>query len=307
MSEEVTGTGSEGSMLGETAPAVEATPTTETSAEFNFRDHLSEEFRDDASLKDFKDLDGLAKSYKNAQSMIGSSVRIPGEDATAEQRAEFLDKIKDVPGVGKIPDVTNEAEMRAFYTKLGCPEKPEGYQLELPEGASVAGLEGYIEAAHEAGLTPAQLQAFADVNVEQGIAQQEQQQAQLQSSKEFLNEVFGDKAPEKIAEAKAAARAYADKAPEAVQELLNGPAGNNPALVMMLADLGSTFKEGSSAGTEAAAQHGMSANEVANQIANLYKDPAFMKSWSNIQDPGNAAAKAKVEELYRLQNSLQQG
>lgn len=318
MSEEATNTGSveavptsaeapdTSSLMSTESSAVESA-TSEASAEFNFRDHLSDEYKDDSSIKDFKDLDGLIKSYKNAQSMIGGSIRIPGEEASADERAEFFEKIKDVPGVGKMPDPTNEAEIRAFYQKLGCPENPEGYELELPEGASVAGFEEFIEAAHSAGLTSSQLQVLAEVNLQREMAKAESFQSSREAAKATLQEVFGDNFENKLASAKQAAAMYAERAPEAVQELLNSEAGNNPALVMMLADLGSSLKEDSHKGTESAPSHGMSLNDVSDKISKLYKDDKFMHAWSHPTDPGHNAAKAKMDDLYGIQHQLRQG
>ena len=51
----------------------------------DFRSSLPEDLREEASLADIKDVGSLAKSYVNAQRMLGSSIRIPGQDAGEEQ------------------------------------------------------------------------------------------------------------------------------------------------------------------------------------------------------------------------------
>lgn len=53
-------------------------------------------------LSKFKNLDDLAKSYSELEKKLGSSVNIPGEDASDEEK-------------------------KAFYSKLGVPENAEGY------------------------------------------------------------------------------------------------------------------------------------------------------------------------------------
>jgi hypothetical protein len=69
----------------------------------SFIDSLPEDLRSEPSLADFKDLSGLAKSYVSAQKMLGSSVRIPTEEASPEAREEFYSKLQSVPGVVRIP------------------------------------------------------------------------------------------------------------------------------------------------------------------------------------------------------------
>ena len=65
----------------------------------NWRDSLAEDLRSEPSLKDFKDINSLAKSHVSAQKMLGGSIRIPGEDASDEARQEFYSKLSNVEGV----------------------------------------------------------------------------------------------------------------------------------------------------------------------------------------------------------------
>ena len=71
-------------------------------------------------VKGFTNEDGsmnlpeLLKSYNSAQSYIGGAVKIPGENASEDERA-------------------------SFYAKLGRPESPDKYTWTPPEGISVEG------------------------------------------------------------------------------------------------------------------------------------------------------------------------
>ena len=108
----------------------------------DWRNDIPEEIRGHKSLETIADVGALAKSYVNAQSMIGADkVAIPGKHAT--------------------DDDWNEV-----YTRLGRPENPEGYQLEnnLDEGipADEQMLDWYRQTAHEIGLTPTQAQKLLD-------------------------------------------------------------------------------------------------------------------------------------------------
>jgi hypothetical protein len=280
------------------------TAGTTQSQTFDFREHLDADLRDNPSLESIKDLNNLAKSYVNAQSLIGKSLRIPGDEATDEQRSDFYNKIGDVPGVAKLPDPANPDEVKAFYGKLGCPEDVSKYELDLPEGADVSDHMGLIEAAHSAGITSSQLQVLANANMKREQAQYEAEVRQTEEGKAFLQETFGEQMSEKIADAKTVLRMYEDKNPQAVADLMNGPAGRNPIVIMALADLGKSLKEVSHSGTESAPSNGMSLKEVQSQIAGLYKDESFMKSLSDPRDPGHQSASQKRDDLYRLQHAL---
>lgn len=114
-----------------------AQPSGETDQQ-DWRASLPEDIRDNQSLRTIPDVGALAKSYVNAQSMIGADkVAIPGKYATDEDWSEV-------------------------YNKLGRPETADLYNLEvnLPEGQEADNdLVGwYQQAAHDVGLTPGQAQ-----------------------------------------------------------------------------------------------------------------------------------------------------
>lgn len=104
----------------------------------DWRTGIPEEIRGHKSLEHIGDVGSLAKSYVNAQSMIGADkVAIPGKHATDEDWAEV-------------------------HRKLGRPDSPDGYELDnaMPEGVDASDdmLNWFKGAAHEAGLTPQQAQ-----------------------------------------------------------------------------------------------------------------------------------------------------
>lgn len=76
-------------------------------------DNLPEDFRDNETLRNTKDIQGLSSQLVNAQKQLGTAIQMPNKDATPEQRAEF-------------------------NQKFGCPKTVEGYEIpvptELPEG-----------------------------------------------------------------------------------------------------------------------------------------------------------------------------
>lgn len=80
----------------------------------------------------------FAKQATDYQAMQGSSIRIPGENATAEDRTAFYTKlIEKVPGLMPVPAADDVEGQKALAMKLGVPEAPDGYELAAPEGAEL--------------------------------------------------------------------------------------------------------------------------------------------------------------------------
>lgn len=125
------------------ADSVQAAPGATNGTLTDWRGSLPDDLRSEKALADFKDVGSLAKSYVETKRMVGDAVRVPGKDAKPE-------------------------EVTAFHRKLGVPESPDKYDVKLPEVPKdhpaweptvVAGFKGV---AHQAGLTPAQVQAVVD-------------------------------------------------------------------------------------------------------------------------------------------------
>lgn len=96
---------------------------------------LPGDLKDSASLTKFSNLGDLGKAYVELEGRLGKSVVLPGEEASEEERAEFLKKI-------------------------GRPETPEGYTLKLPESADPEAMKALKQAAFEAGMTDTQFGRF---------------------------------------------------------------------------------------------------------------------------------------------------
>jgi hypothetical protein len=103
-------------------------------------DNLAWLQKNEALLKDPK---ALAKQAFNQEKLLGNAVRIPGKDATPEER-------------------------EAFLNKLGRPEKADGYQFtppkDLPEGLPYDGerAKAFAGVAHKLGITQEQAAGLHD-------------------------------------------------------------------------------------------------------------------------------------------------
>ena len=274
---------------------VESAETRAEDAAGNFRDSLSEELRGEASLADFKDLNGLAKSYVNAQRMLGSSVRIPGEDASPEAREEFYQKIEQAGGLMRKPDFDNAESLNHLYNNLGRPEEASGYQ------ANIEGLEfdqdrlgQFNQLAHEAGLTNKQYEAMLNVYSQEKLAEMD---GQAEASEQFLNqakEMWGPEFSQRADAAKAVKDMYMEKYPEAMQALVSGANGNNPALLAMLAELSGTFQEKGMIGASSKHQFGVSSEEAQEKISEIMSNKSH-PYWN-----GDRAAVERVNKLYEI-------
>lgn len=103
----------------------------------NWKMGLPSELREDSSLKSIVDVQGLAKSYINAQKLVGADkIPVPSKHATDE-------------------------DWRGVYSKLGLPEDPKGYEFKA-DGIKPETTEAFRAAAHKAGLLPKQAQGVIE-------------------------------------------------------------------------------------------------------------------------------------------------
>jgi hypothetical protein len=225
--------------------------------------------------RNVKDVEGLGKLAREQASLLGSAIRVPGKDATDDERNEFL-------------------------TKLGRPESPDKYEFTLPENLpegvayDAEKAKGLKDAAFKLGLSQQQAQAVHDLYVKdmtETVAGSQQAEADrlaslATSETEKLVKMWG---PLDGATAKAN-MAFADRAlntyPEAKAALKDlkviGPNGEvlNHSLAVLFANLGTAiFKEDD-------VIHGR-----ADRVGNPFAEGSFnmteaMKAWR--EDADNA-------------------
>lgn len=148
------------------APEVPATePKAEPTTSENvpeWRATLPEDIRNDPSITKFDTIEGLAKSYKNAQALIGAD---------------------------KVPVPKTDEDWDRWYKAAGRPENPEGYGFkapeQLPEGVQYneALDKRFAEAAHKSGMNGRQAESMRqwlmEIVKEGGAEQMQTAQAAL--------------------------------------------------------------------------------------------------------------------------------
>ncbi len=139
----------------------------------NWRDSLPADLKDHASLKDVKDIPGLAKQFVDTLSAQGQMIRIPGPEAGDDALTAFHSKLTEkVPGLIPTPNPENAEQMNALYKRMGRPEAATGY--EHPEGIDATTMVEFAEMSHKLGLTKGQYKAI--LTAVQGFATKKEEQ-----------------------------------------------------------------------------------------------------------------------------------
>lgn len=113
-----------------------------------------------------KDVAGLAKMASNQASLLGNAIRVPGDDATDEDRSKFLAKLKEINAANGL-DISS------------APETPQGYEFTVPESLpedmpyDADRAASFKETAHALKLSPEQASALHDWYVSNMVADHE--------------------------------------------------------------------------------------------------------------------------------------
>tara|TARA_R100001079_G_scaffold83193_1_gene46427 strand:- start:6179 stop:7012 length:834 start_codon:yes stop_codon:yes gene_type:complete len=259
------------------APVVESAPV-ETTPD-DWKQSLSEEVRDHASLKKYTSVENLAKGYINASSMLG----------------------KD-----KLVKPSSDDEWNDFYNDMGRPESHEGYKFtyaaEVPEGLQgyVEGrVESFKESAHKLGLTSQQADGLYTWYMEGNVnnaKQLEEQAVELEQQAEYeLKKEWGPAYEEKITQSQAALSQFAS--PEFVDYLEKTQLGNNPHMIRAFAKIAEGMMEdGQIMGVESTQP---TVAQIDNDISAVMANPAYWDA-DSLERPKLVA---KVHELIQLKEA----
>ena len=204
----------------------EATPSVlETPAEVaqggsgnGFMEMIPEDLREHPSLSPIKDVGNLARSFVNAQKLIGAD---------------------------KIPFPTNptEEDLSNIYSRLGRPETPEGYEFATDGNVITEDVAAkYAGVAHKLGLSPKQAAGILDYykgSVGQTTEEMEQlAQEQAEQTTNELKREWGNSFESKVAAAKGIIEQFAGL--DMLQMRLEDgtKVGNHPAFIKAFAAIG---------------------------------------------------------------------
>lgn len=211
-----------------TTPAVEEAPAPSVPPDANWRSTLPPELAQLPSLQDIPDVATLAKNYDNTKAMVGSSIRLPTNEAGQEAIDAVVQKVLENGNLPLMrrPDPENSEAMTEVYKALGRPEDASGYAA--PEGVDSEAFGSMADAALTLGLSKAQYEGIA-----QALATQQQAafDAHEQNRTQGLDQLRGEWGPafdQKAARGLQVAQAL--KAPGALIEALQTGTANAETL-----------------------------------------------------------------------------
>jgi hypothetical protein len=216
----------------------------------SWHDSLPEEYKSDPSIKGFKDIADLVKSYKSASSMVGKDkVVIPGEKASAD-------------------------EWNAFYAKLGRPETVDQYKIKI-DGVSPEVAKSFLEEAHKNGFNAKQVEAMVKWNdtVARGQVEQ-QQQAHKVEMENALNDYKKSLGGEDRFKSRVgvAVQGLTMTADESMRKLLDDTGlGSNPVVIEHFARIGEKMREDGVKG-ESGSSFGSDLADLEEKLGNLMSE-----------------------------------
>jgi hypothetical protein len=238
---------------------------------------LSPELQESSALKLINDIPSLAKSYVNAQKLIGADkIALPSKHATPE-------------------------EWRDVYHKLGLPQDVKDYKINVDANSPLSKefAPQFAAKAHELGILPSQAQAllghFETMN-QTAITNmtKSQKDAEVVGLKKLQGE-WGEAYNEKINQAQAAVAHFAD--PETVKYLDDTGLTNDINLIKLFSKVATVLKEDGiikeSAGTGGRLTPN-AAKEAYGVILSNLSHPYYIK-----EHPGHKAALAEVTGLFQ--------
>jgi hypothetical protein len=224
----------------------------------DWRSEIPEEIRSHKSLETIQDVGSLAKSFVNAQSMIGADkVAKPGKHATAD-------------------------DWNNFYDKVGRPASADAYELKskLPEGQSENPemVNWFKQTAHKVGLLPHQAQSLLDEYNEFSGSQTTQS---AHATEEQINQValdlkkeYGQAFDDRMAVGKGVLENFSAIPVEEFEDLTlsNGmKLGDHPAIIKTMVNIGQYMKEKMGEDTLAGVKTsgGLTPNQASEKLAEL--------------------------------------
>ena len=246
-------------------------------AEKSWHEQLPEDMRSEASLKMIKDIPNLAKSYLNAQKMVGAEkIAIPGKHAS-------------------------EQDWKQVFQKLGVPETVDKYDLKAPEGFNPEVLGKFKELAHGAGILPQQAEKlmnfYQDLNKNATEANQTQMKAKMEEGVNSLRKEWGNAFDQEVEVAKAGLQSFGD---DNFKKFLDESGlKSHPEMVKLFNRLGKATGEKGIKG-EGTGGFALAPQAAKAQIDSIKADTSH--PYWNDGHQGHKAAVAQMAKLYEQAN-----
>ena len=250
---------------------------------------LGEEFQGDATLEKFKDVSSLAKGYKELQSYMGNSIKVPS-------------------------DLDNTEALNDVYNKLGRPEKPDGYVYERPdfippvaEGESdtynVEAQKSFMEAAHAQGFTQKQVKFSLDYFNKMGVdGLRNMEDLKVKNDMEAERQLRDEWTVDYDKNRALAVRGFNAVATDDDKKYIQTTGlDRDPTLLRLFSKVGAKLSEGQFTGD--VKRGGIASPETARvEIDAIRNDPSheLYKAYNDGNHPDHSRAVAELSKLYNV-------
>lgn len=230
--------------------------------------------------KGWKGPQDVYKSYRSAETLIG----------------------RDPSTLVPIPRADDPAGFRAMMARVGMPEAPDKYEIEIPQGTDPKYGEWAKGTFHKLGLTATQAKELSKANNEFMAAQAAEADKaynlQVQTDKSALLREWGGGHERMMSAAQTAAKSLGmtGEMIDALEQQM-GYAG----VMKYLAGLGQKLGEDTfHTGTSKAPGFGMTPQEAKIEYEKAVLDPNFSKALMDSSHPGHKAAKERKQMLFQV-------
>ena len=265
----------------ESAPMETPAEVAQGGSGHEFLSMLPEEIRDHPSLNPIKDVENLARSYVNAQRLIGA------------------DKLP-------MPVNPSEEDLDRIYSRLGRPESPDGYQLSVDGNIVTEDVAAqFSDVAHKLRLTPEQASGIMDYYrsaVENtGVANMQQSQEMQEQAMESLRQEWGRAYDQKIQAAASVAQEFMDTDMFNLTLADGSRLGDNPGFIKAMANVADFKRTVTSEDTvsETAQSNVMTPKEAQAEIDSIMNDRGNAY-WDKSNPVARQRAIQRVQELMEF-------
>jgi hypothetical protein len=269
----------------------------EGAAPQDWRNSLPEPLREAPFIKAADDPEKALQEIQNAASYMGNALRIPGEDASEEDRVAFYEKLQEkVPGLMPKPSDDNLEELYKFLR----PESPDQYSFDAPEGREVPeDFEAFSKIAHKHGLSKDQFKGILNDLLGPQWEQQDQLSAEQTEAMKALGKEWGAAYEQNLTTVKNFLRLT--DAPEGIVELLSQGAMSPEEIKWIHSVARATKSEAEIANQGNGDNPAMiSPDEAQARISEIMNNPSH--AYWNAADPSHDRAVRKVVELHKFKS-----
>ena len=166
----------------------------------SWKESLPPELQSAPYFKNAETLEQVTADLTNAAAWQGNSLRIPGPDASDEQRREFQTKaMEKIPGLITVPDPDSE-EYGAFFEKLGTPKDAAKYKVPEDHGLDGDTLGQLKATAHSMNMTQKQFDAWIGGQLEQSKTQREAAENAVKEQQALIQGEWGAATEQRMGE-----------------------------------------------------------------------------------------------------------